>query len=43
MVYLYAHQLGHELIVGDAAKIRAMVVRRQKTDSRDARVIYLSC
>jgi len=30
------NQLGHELIVGDAAKIRAMVVRRQKTDSRDA-------
>ncbi len=29
-------ELGHELIVGDAAKIRAMVVRRQKTDSRDA-------
>ncbi len=29
-------QLGHQLVVGDAAKIRAMVVRRQKTDSRDA-------
>jgi transposase len=29
-------ELGHELLVGDAAKIRAMVVRRQKTDSRDA-------
>jgi transposase len=29
-------ELGHELVVGDAAKIRAMVVRRQKTDSRDA-------
>lgn len=29
-------ELGHELIVGDAAKIRAMVVRRQKTDLRDA-------
>ncbi len=29
-------EFGHELIVGDAAKIRAMVVRRQKTDSRDA-------
>src|SRR3982751_4763453 len=26
----------HELLVGDAAKIRAMVVRRQKTDARDA-------
>lgn len=30
------NQLGHQLVVGDAAKIRAMVVRRQKTDSRDA-------
>jgi transposase len=30
------NKLGHELVVGDAAKIRAMVVRRQKTDSRDA-------
>jgi transposase len=30
------NELGHELLVGDAAKIRAMVVRRQKTDSRDA-------
>jgi transposase len=29
-------ELGHELLVGDAAKIRAMVVRRQKTDARDA-------
>ena len=29
-------ELGHELVVGDAAKIRAIVVRRQKTDSRDA-------
>ena len=27
---------GHELWVGDAAKIRAAVVRKQKTDSRDA-------
>lgn len=27
---------GHELWVGDAAEIRAMRVRRQKTDSRDA-------
>src|SRR4051794_32032069 len=31
-------ELGHESIVGDAAKIRAMVVRRQKADSRDARL-----
>ena len=31
---LYRHQ--HELWVGDAAEIRAMRVRKQKTDSRDA-------
>jgi len=29
-------ELGHELWVGDAAKIRACVVRRQKTDTRAA-------
>lgn len=29
-------ELGHQLWIGDAAKIRAMVVRRQKTDRRDA-------
>jgi len=29
-------KLGHELWVGDAAKIRAARVRKQKTDSRDA-------
>ena len=29
-------EYGHELWVGDAAKIRAVVVRKQKTDSRDA-------
>jgi transposase len=29
-------ELGHELWVGDAAKIRAMEVRKQKTDRRDA-------
>jgi transposase len=29
-------ELGHELWVGDAARIRAQVVRKQKTDSRDA-------
>jgi transposase len=28
--------LGHELVMGDAAKIRASCVRRQKTDARDA-------
>ena len=30
-------RLGHTLLVGDAAKIRAMVVRQTKTDRRDAR------
>jgi transposase len=29
-------ELGHELVVGDAARIRAMAVRQQKTDKRDA-------
>ena len=29
-------ELGHELWIGDAAQIRASVVRRQKTDRRDA-------
>ena len=29
-------ELGHELWVGDAAEIRASVVRKQKTDTRDA-------
>jgi len=29
--------LGHTLLVGDAAQIRAMVVRKTKTDRRDAR------
>jgi len=29
-------QLGHTLLVGDAAKIRAMIVRKTKTDRRDA-------
>ncbi len=29
-------ELGHELWVGDAARIRAAVVRKQKTDPRDA-------
>jgi transposase len=32
-------RLGHTLVVGDAAKIRATVVRRTKTDRRDARHI----
>lgn len=34
-------ELGHELWVGDAAKLRAMVVRRQKTDARDAEHLAL--
>jgi transposase len=29
-------ELGHELWIGDAGKIRASVVRKQKTDARDA-------
>src|SRR6476660_1098643 len=29
-------RFGHVLLVGDAAKIRAMVVRKTKTDRRDA-------
>lgn len=29
-------KLGHELWIGDAARIRAQAVRRQKTDARDA-------
>lgn len=29
-------ELGHELWIGDAARIRTLVVRRQKTDRRDA-------
>src|SRR5271156_1355886 len=32
-------ELGHELWIGDAAKIRASEVRKQKTDGRDARLI----
>ncbi len=31
------HRLGHTVLVGEAAKIRAMVVRQTKTDRRDAR------
>src|SRR5207245_11435988 len=30
------HRLGHEVVVGDAATIRAMVVRKTKTDRRHA-------
>jgi transposase len=32
-------ELGHELWIGNAAKIRASEVRKQKTDERDARLI----
>lgn len=32
-------ELGHELVVGEAAKIRARVVRKQKTDPRDAALL----
>jgi transposase len=32
-------ELGHELWVGDSAKIRASEVRKQKTDERDARLL----
>jgi transposase len=32
-------ELGHELVVGDAAKIRAMETRKQKHDGRDAQHI----
>lgn len=37
-------ELGHELLIGDAAKIRGSEVRKQKTDQRDARLIlHLLC
>ena len=32
-------ELGHELWIGDSAKIRAQEVRKQKTDERDAALI----
>jgi hypothetical protein len=31
------HRLGHTVLVGEGAKIRAMVVHKTKTDRRDAR------
>src|SRR5262245_66665290 len=31
------HRLGHTVLVGEARKIRAMVIRQTKTDRRDAR------
>lgn len=33
-------RLGHTLLVGEAAKIRAMVVRKTKTDRRDAQHLH---
>ena len=32
-------EMGHELWIGDAARIRRLVVRQQKTDRRDAQHI----
>jgi transposase len=32
-------ELGHELWIGDSAKIRVSEIRKQKTDERDARLI----
>jgi hypothetical protein len=32
-------ELGHQLWIGDSAKIRANEVRKQTTDERDARLI----
>jgi len=32
-------ELGHELWIGDAARIRASAVRKQKTDARDAALV----
>src|SRR5437870_5119269 len=36
-------KLGYELWVGNAAEIRAAMVRKQKTDSRDAQIGRASC
>ncbi len=36
-------EFGHELWTGDAAKIRASVVRKQKTDARGTRCICSIC
>ena len=36
-------ELGHELWIGDAGKIRARSDRRQKTDRRDAELICSRC
>src|SRR5258706_10748086 len=34
-------ELGHELWIGDAAQIRRLVVRQQKTDRRDAKHFWI--
>ena len=39
MVRALAGFAGHELWLGDAGKIRAMEVRKQKTDRRDAQLL----
>jgi transposase len=36
-------ELGHELWIGDAAAMRATVVRQQKTDVRDAAHCWTCC
>ncbi len=36
-------ELGHELWMGDAAKIRAAVVRKQKTDAETRRIYWRCC
>jgi transposase len=36
-------ELGHELWIGDAARIRAAEVRKQKTDARDAAPCWNCC
>ena len=36
-------EFGHELWVGDAARIRASEVRYQKTDPRDAQRLLICC
>ena len=34
-------EMGHELWIGDAAQIRRLVVRKQKTDRRDASTYWI--
>ena len=35
-------ELGHELWIGDSAKIRASEIRKQKTDQRDALLLRMA-